>query len=107
MAQRLSRPLLAACLLLLAVSLGAAQSPGQPGIPPPPPNIGPAPKSAEPAPAAKELSKEEVDALIEKAFGKDSAEFKRPVRLWLADIGMAIAAEKTQIARDDGSIRCT
>jgi hypothetical protein len=96
MAQRLPRHLLllAALVLLLAAQRSDAQSQGQPAPPP----AADKPKSPEPAPAAKELSKEEVDGLIEKAFGKDSAEMNRPVRLWIADIGMAIAAEKASVS---------
>ncbi len=94
MAQRLSQKsllaLLAAVILLLAGERSEAQSPGQP----PPPTVADKPKPAEPAPAAKELSAQEVDGLIQKAFGRDCPELKRPIRLWLADVGMVIAAEK-------------
>src|SRR5207253_794707 len=41
---------------------------------------------------------------IAKAFGSESAEMKRPVRVWIADFGVAIAAKETSIARD-GSMR--
>ncbi len=104
MAHRLSRGFLATLFLLLAVQLGAAQSPG---LPPLPPGVGDKPKPPEPAPAAKELSAQEIDGLIEKAFGKDSAELKRPIRMWLPDIGMAIAAEKASVAPGGLAIRCT
>ena len=103
MAQRLPRHLLllAALVLLLATQRSDAQSQGQPAPPP----AADKPKPPEPAPAAKELSKEEVDGLIEKAFGKNSAELKRPVRVWMPKIGVVIAAKEASIARDDGSIR--
>src|SRR4051794_20074868 len=96
MAQRLPRHLLllAAFLLLLAAQRSEAQSSVQPTLPPAADN----PKSPEPAPAAKELSKEEVDGLIEKAFGKDSAEMKLPVRVWIQEVGLVIAAEKAIVA---------
>jgi hypothetical protein len=78
MAERLSRtegpPILATLFLLLATQLGAAQPPGLPTQPP-----GTSSKQPESAPSAKELSAQEVDGLIEKAFGNESAETKRPI----------------------------
>jgi hypothetical protein len=105
MAQRLSYksclPFLAAVILLLAGERSAAQSPGQPSLPP---AVADKPKPSEAAPAPKELSAQEVDGLIEKAFGRDCAELKRPIRLWLADVRMVIAAEKASVARDGQSV---
>jgi hypothetical protein len=106
MAQRLSLwhwpPILATLFLLLATQFGTAQSPS---LPTPPPGI--SSKQSEPAPAAKKLSAQEVDGLIEKAFGKDCAELKRPIRIWIPDIGMVIAAEKASVTRDGLSVRFT
>jgi hypothetical protein len=108
MAQRLSYksciPFLAALILLLAGERSAAQSPGQPSLPPP---VADKPKPSEAAPAAKELSAQEVDGLIEKAFGRDCTELKRPIRLWLADVGMVIAAEKAGAVQGHVAIRFT
>jgi hypothetical protein len=78
MAERLSctegSPILATLFLLLATQLGAAQPPE---LPPQPP--GTSSKLSKPSPAAKELPALEVDGLIEKAFGKNCAELKRPI----------------------------
>ena len=35
--------------------------------------------------------------LIEKAFGKDSVELKRPIRMWIPDIEMIVAAENADV----------
>jgi hypothetical protein len=94
--------LLAAAFLLLAAQRSDAQFPRQP--PAPPPGVTSVPKPSQPAPAAKELSGQEVDSLIEKAFGRDCAELKRPIRVWIHDISMVIAAEKASVAKD-GSVR--
>ena len=103
MAQHLSRPLLAAFVLLLAGPIGAAQNPGLPNIPMPS-SVGPAPKSAEPAPAAKELSKEEIDALIEKAFGPNCKEAQQSLRLWMPARRLVLAAGEVTFEKN-GTVR--
>jgi hypothetical protein len=105
MAQLLSRTvfLLAAFVLLLAAQRSDAQSSGQPSPPP----AAEKPKPPEPTPAAKELSAQEIDLLTQMAFGKDSPEMTRPIRVWIHYIGMVIAAEKATVAPNDGSIRFT
>src|ERR1700679_2320637 len=99
--------LLATALLLLVAGGSDAQpQPTLPPIPAGPPTLTPvpAPNPAEPAPAPKELSKEEIDGLIEKAFGKNCAELKRPVRVWIPDIGMILAADKATVAHDGQTV---
>lgn len=80
-----------------------------PALPPPPPFPGTPPpvvtKSPEPPAPPKELTAEELDGLTEKAFGKNCAELKRPIRVYVADLGMLIAAEKAMIAHDGLSVR--
>lgn len=43
-------------------------------------------------------SPEQAEVLIERAFGKDSPLLKRPVRFWVADLGVAITAEKNSLS---------
>ena len=45
----------------------------------------------DPPPAPKELSAQEIDGLIENAFGKDCADLKRPILVWVPDFGMVIS----------------
>ena len=113
MAHRLPRTFWPPFILATVILLMAAQSSNaQPVVPPiSPPPLPPVPKQAEPAVkessqqvAAKELSQQEIDGLIEKAFGRNCAELKRPIRMWIADIGMVIAAEKVTIASDGRSV---
>src|ERR1700722_8581894 len=96
---------LAAVFFVLTVGRGDAQQPDLPLIPAGPPKLTPVPKAAEPAPAPKELSKEEIDSLIEKAFGKDCAELKQPIRVCIADVGMVFVAAKATVAFDGRSVR--
>jgi hypothetical protein len=97
--------------LVLIPQGGASQQPESP----------PAPSSAPPSalpPAAplpppmfgngtpvSPLAKQTVDAFIESAFGRDSAETRRPVRLWISDFGMVVAAKEAVLAKDGRSVR--
>ena len=95
MAHRLPRTLRPSFILATALLLTAAQSSSaQSVVPPVPPP--PGPKQAEPA--VKEPSKQEIDGMIEKAFGRDCAELKRPIRMWFVNTGMVIAAETASVA---------
>ena len=113
MAQRLSckscSTLLAAVILFLAGQRGDAQSPGQPSSPDKvgtlPEGALPAPKPSGPPAAAKELSAQEIDGLIEKAFGRDCPELKRPIRHWLADVGMVNASAFRGLGGLPGSVQ--
>jgi hypothetical protein len=39
--------------------------------------------------------------MLEKAFGGSSDELRRPIRLWIPDIGIAISAEEFSVIRDN------
>src|SRR5207247_766977 len=68
-----------------------------PSLPAPP--LFPAVETKSPKPPEfRELPAQEVNALIEKAFGVDSPEMKRPVRLWIPNLGMAIAAKEAKVS---------
>jgi hypothetical protein len=96
-----------ASIVLAALGVAAQQPPtAAPPQPAPLPSAPPVPPltivadGAKEAQLAKPLTKQEVNNLIETTFGKDSAETRRPVRLWLSDIGMAIAAKEAIIGKD-------
>ena len=100
MTQRL---FLVTVFLLLVADPSDAQQPD-----PPPPVLGiTLPKIPDPPPPIKELTAQEIDVLTEQAFGKDCAELKRPIRVWIPDVGMMVAAEKATVARDGMSVRFT
>src|SRR6516164_442369 len=56
--------------------------------------------SAPPA-VSKADPKIEADRMLEKAFGGSSDELRRPIRLWIPDIGIAISAEEFSVIRDN------
>jgi hypothetical protein len=61
-------------ILLATVLGGASQTPeAKPALPP---------------------TKSDIDAMIEKSFGSDSAESRRPIRLWFRDNGLVVAAKE-------------
>jgi len=66
-------------------------------------------KSDSPSVDAPKASKEEVDAqlaaMIERVFGKGSAAARRPVRLWLPQVGMAITAKEATLGPNGSSVR--
>ena len=105
MAHRLPRTLRPSFILATALLLTAAQSSNaQPVVPPfQPPPAPPLPKQAEPA--VKELSKQEIDGLIEKVFGRDCAELKRPIRMWFPNIGMVLGAEEASVVPGHFAVR--
>ena len=93
-------------LMLLTV---AARSDGQ-TQPELPPTVLPFPPliSAEKVPilpVAKELSKQQFDGLIERAFGADCEELGRPIRIWIAELGIVVTAKKASVANDGHSVR--
>jgi len=61
------------------------------------------------APAPQKISKQELDAqlasAIESAFGKDSAAARRPVRIWLPQVGMGVAAKEAALGQGGRSVR--
>jgi hypothetical protein len=77
---------LAAILLLAAAQFASTQEKKQT----PPPQIG--------------NPKEDADLLLKKAFGADSEELKRPIRIWVADIGMVVAAKEAKTVRNGSFI---
>src|SRR4051812_19582703 len=74
----------------------------QPDLPPPP--TPPAPAFAEAAHDQASF-KQGVDAFVESAFGRGSAETRRPVRLWISDVGVVVAAKEATLAKDGRSVR--
>ncbi len=93
---------LAAASLIVTAHIGQTQQSA-----PPPTASAPlveVKKSQEPEPV-KQLSKREVEDLIEKSFGGQSDEIRRPIRLWIPDIGIAVAAKEGVLARDGLSVR--
>jgi hypothetical protein len=56
--------------------------------------------SAPPA-VSKADPKVEAGRMLEKAFGGSSDELRRPIRLWIPDIGMAISAQEFSVLRDN------
>ncbi|MBI1832085.1 MAG: HEAT repeat domain-containing protein [Planctomycetes bacterium] len=79
----------------------------RPGTFPPIPASPPLDKPPPPefVPAEKPLSAQQIDALIENAFGKNSPELKRPKRFWIREIRMAIAAENAVVGPNGWSVR--
>jgi hypothetical protein len=108
MGRRLSRKawpgVTAIAVLLLAVEKSGAQAPPVATAPAP---AAEAPRTAGKAPSleARPLSKGEVDQFIEKAFGRDSEEMRRPIRLWISNLGLVIAAKEAGVTRDGHSVR--
>ena len=93
-------------LFLLTV---AARSGGQ-TQPEVPPTVLPFPPliSAEKVPllpVAKELTKKELDRLVEMAFGADCAELRQPIRVWIAELNMIVTAKEASVASDARTIR--
>jgi hypothetical protein len=66
----------------------------------------PFPTTPDEAPPARKVVKEELDGMVASAFGKDSAETRRPIRFWVADIGMVVSAEKASVD-GNGRLRFT
>jgi hypothetical protein len=63
--------------------------------------------SVTPESPIKELSQKEIDALIKKAFGPGCEEMQRPIRFFLADLNMVVAAKEASVGRDGRSVRFT
>ncbi len=97
MAYRWSRSTWAGVLgtILVAATAHYGHAQEVPSAPPPPsnPSAGEA-KSLAGKPPAKQLSKQQIDELIDKVFGRDSEQQARPIRVWLPNFSMVLAATK-------------
>lgn len=89
--------------LVLAALLVAARDGGAQQSAPPAEDAGAVPPSVASPPQMD--SKKELDAQIERAFGKGSAASLRPIRLWPPQVVMAIAAKEASVRQDGSSVR--
>src|SRR6516165_124653 len=83
-----------ACVLT-AVVIAAAGQFSQAQTPPAAPQVRAVEaKNSAGNPPPKELTKRQIDELIEKVFGRDSDVRQRPIRVWLPSFSMVLSAKE-------------